>query len=728
MQSQIGSLELDVHLRSLALQCPTGWEVALVDDRGVCLSGSHAGTPSDSGESLLDRIVSSGLEAREVGHREMTHDAKRYAYYVLPIVNADEYYGAIVLTAQAGGPTLPNLAALHLVVQMLATECALSSELDTMATELADRYEELNLVYSTSDKIEARYDDEQVLSEVVQNVVDYLQSKFAILSIPDKKIWISAATTSVDMAVIEPLLKVVQPKIMDWFLEHQQPLVVNNLDEVVGYRPPEALAFRLLATPVRDADNRIIGGFAMCKSLEDPRISNSDKNLVGAMAHRVSKVIQYAYDNVTGLPTQNKFMSQFERSVDSSEPGTTHSVLYVSNDEAQFILDQYGAKIATKVATIIASKLRALGRDSDLCGRLDEGDLVLALIGCAPDVAERKANEFAAQLFENPLVFGINRVRMSVSVGVATARLREGVTASQAITHARLANHVAREDIERGVAQFSSDSDLVARQQASAATLACIHTALVDGGFELYAQAIAPLSSKKTDPHFEFLLRLFDNDGKMISPADFIPIAENHNLMTQIDLWVITNALRVMRESGLCTCYPDAIGSINLSGQSLSGDRFLSQVFELVETSAVDPHNICFEVTETAAIHDLSRAQAFIAKMRKLGCRFALDDFGAGLSSFTYLRSLDLDYVKIDGSFVKDIMCDAVAEKMVQSIHEVGTAMGLETVAEYVEDGTIAARLKSLGIHFGQGFGIGKPIPIDTFLAQHLDKDHQAHG
>jgi EAL domain-containing protein (putative c-di-GMP-specific phosphodiesterase class I) len=214
----------------------------------------------------------------------------------------------------------------------------------------------------------------------------------------------------------------------------------------------------------------------------------------------------------------------------------------------------------------------------------------------------------------------------------------------------------------------------------------------------------------------------------MVSPAEFIPLAERHNLMAQVDLWVVTNTLKALRESAIIEYAPHTLCSINLSGQSLSGDNFLENITRSINNGGVNPACICFEVTETAAIHDLTKARYFITSLRELGCKFALDDFGAGLSSFTYLRTLPLDFVKIDGFFVKDILTDPVAETMVKSIHEVGTAMGLETVAEYVETIEIGDRLTALGIHYGQGFGIGKPMALSEYIARQLAHTSSAHG
>ena len=244
-----------------------------------------------------------------------------------------------------------------------------------------------------------------------------------------------------------------------------------------------------------------------------------------------------------------------------------------------------------------------------------------------------------------------------------------------------------------------------------------IQSALRDDRFMLYAQLIKPLMSKTAKPHYEILLRLQDDDGSVIPPGKFLPAAENFYLMSSIDYWVIGKAFSEMAEQIGKSGQACEI-SINLSGQSLNDPvGFAAYIGNKLEEYQLDAHNICFEITESAAIANIDDARFFIDQVGAYGCRFSLDDFGTGLSSFAYLKNLKVDYLKIDGSFVTDIVTDPVSSSMVAAINQVGHAMQLQTVAEFVENDAIEQKLIEIGVDFGQGYGLGKPLPFAEILA-----------
>lgn len=248
-----------------------------------------------------------------------------------------------------------------------------------------------------------------------------------------------------------------------------------------------------------------------------------------------------------------------------------------------------------------------------------------------------------------------------------------------------------------------------------------ISQALEENRFVLHGQTIAPLDETH-ERHCEILLRLLDEEGKLVPPLDFIPAAERYNLMPAIDRWVIHNGLAVIgRHLREHPGQPGEVFCINLSGASLGEenlDRFISEQLALHQ---VPPHLICFEITETAAVANLDQAAALIKGLKAEGCRFALDDFGSGLSSFMYLKFLPVDYLKIDGAFVKDMVDDPVDYAMVQAINTVGHVMGIKTIAEYVENDAILEKLRELGVDYAQGYGIRKPCPMEQCLAGSCD-------
>ena len=237
----------------------------------------------------------------------------------------------------------------------------------------------------------------------------------------------------------------------------------------------------------------------------------------------------------------------------------------------------------------------------------------------------------------------------------------------------------------------------------------------------MYYQTIAPVDSHVDEgDHFEMLLRMVNEEGQVLPPAAFLPAAERYNLSTKIDRWVISTAFQrfcnqpeLLERLHLC--------SINLSGLSLGEMEFLKFINEQFEETNIPPEKICFEITETAVIANLTAATRFIKELKKLGCRFSLDDFGAGLSSFAYLKNLPVDYLKIDGTFVKNIIDDPIDHAMVKSINEIGHVMGIKTIAEFVENDAIKGILKEIGVNYAQGYGVSKPQPLD---ALHCSAEH----
>ncbi len=231
--------------------------------------------------------------------------------------------------------------------------------------------------------------------------------------------------------------------------------------------------------------------------------------------------------------------------------------------------------------------------------------------------------------------------------------------------------------------------------------------------FRLYAQEIVGLSSASFGQrHVEVLLRLLDEHDQIVPPMAFIPAAERYNLMPEIDRWVLQNTLQTLAAREAAGLPPLALCAINLSGASVGDEHFLQFALEHIRSSGIDPARLCFEITETTAVASLTRATRFMQELSGLGCCFALDDFGAGMSSFGYLKHLPVQYLKIDGGFVKDMLNDPIDRAMVSAINEIGHLMGKQTVAEFVENQAIADALRQLGVDYAQGYGLARPEPF----------------
>ena len=332
------------------------------------------------------------------------------------------------------------------------------------------------------------------------------------------------------------------------------------------------------------------------------------------------------------------------------------------------------------------------------------------LQGCPPDRAVEVATKVQKSIKENRFWWEGKPFDFSVSVGIVPITSSRA-DVSEAMSSAETACAAGKERGGDGFRFFDEEDPELSRRQGQARWVPRIRTALAENRFLLYAQPIVPIEPSDAPVHYEILLRMLDEQGEVVPPFHFIPVAERFQMMCDIDRWVVREtlqALTVGRSDWHC--------SINLSGQSLTTPGFLDEVRDLIRQSGIACERLCFEVTETAAISNYSDALGFIKALKEEGCSFSLDDFGSGLSSFGYLKNLPVDYLKIDGMFVKEMEADPVSAEMVRCMVQLGRVVGLRTVAECVENDQILHMLREAQVDFAQGYGVGKPLPLDEQL------------
>jgi len=346
----------------------------------------------------------------------------------------------------------------------------------------------------------------------------------------------------------------------------------------------------------------------------------------------------------------------------------------------------------------------------DTLSRLGGDEFGILLESCSLDEAMRMAETLREAVRNFRFTWEERVFRLGASVGVVPITIDNEDVAS-VISAADSACQAAKEQGRNRVHSFAENDIELMRRRREMQWAARINAALEEGRFELYRMAIKPLQKPETGAHYELLLRMRDEAGRIISPDNFIVAAERYNITPNIDRWVIENAFRWLvseadERERLVMC------SINLSGQSLGDDKFLPFVIDQFQKSGIEASKICFEITETAAVASFSQANRFIQALKELGCKFALDDFGTGLSSFGYLKHFPVDFLKIDGSFVREILHDPIDREMVRSINEIGHLTGKQTIAEFAENAEIIQMLTSIGIDYAQGYGISQPTRV----------------
>jgi diguanylate cyclase (GGDEF)-like protein/PAS domain S-box-containing protein len=450
------------------------------------------------------------------------------------------------------------------------------------------------------------------------------------------------------------------------------------------------------AAPIRDGVGGVCGGVLVFHDVSESRELN----------RRLS--YHASHDVLTGLVNRREFESRLERALKSAKAReTSYAVCCLDLDQFKIINDTCGHSAGDALLGQVGALLKSKIRWRDTLARLGGDEFGLLLESCSLDEALRTAEQLREAVRNFRFVWEERTFRLGASIGVVPITADNEDVAS-ILSAADSACGAAKEAGRNRVHSFEeNDLDLM-RRRREMQWAARINNALEESRFELFRQTILPLQRQDTGAHYELLLRMRDENGKIVSPDNFIAAAERYGITPNIDRWVIENAFRWLvseadEREKLVLC------SINLSGQSLGDDKFLPFVIDQFHRSGIDATRICFEITETAAVASFSQANRFIQALKELGCKFALDDFGTGLSSFGYLKHFPVDFLKIDGSFVKEILHDPIDREMVRSINEIGHLTGKQTIAEFAENAEIIQMLRSLGVDYAQGYGVSQP-------------------
>jgi len=456
--------------------------------------------------------------------------------------------------------------------------------------------------------------------------------------------------------------------------------------------------------PIFDMEKNVAGTIVVFRDVSDKR----------ALSKQLE--FQAVHDALTGVINRHGFDQALATLIRSSkEDGELHALLYLDLDQFKVINDTCGHDAGDHLLMQFTNFLQQCLPLSATLARLGGDEFGILLSQCtvyqANEIADNLLQELKQFRFEwQGIVFQI-----AASIGVVSIN-RQIAGASFLLSAADMACYVAKDLGRNRVHVYNPNDKELTRRQDEMEWVAKLTTAIKEERFCLFCQKISDIKEPKSPPHYEVLLRLRDSDGKLIMPDEFIPAAERYNFMPTLDRWVIHHIFSRFRWFNSETHF-----SINLSGTSLNSDSLVDFIKDEIQRSSLSPGQVCFEVTETAAIANLKNAANLIQEIKSLGFRFALDDFGQGLSSYTYLNNLPVDFLKIDGEFVRNINQDPVSCEIVTSIQKIGHLLGMQTIAEYVEDEKILHTLKNIGIDHVQGFHFGQPEPLDKELDNEID-------
>jgi len=423
---------------------------------------------------------------------------------------------------------------------------------------------------------------------------------------------------------------------------------------------------------------------------------------------------QANHDRLTGLVNRYVFEHELETALTTVHANNRqHILLYIDLDQFKIVNDTCGHIAGDALLCQLSNMMLSMFRENDTLARLGGDEFGVLLLNCDAEVGERIANKLLDMINHYRFMWKTQQFEIGASIGLVEINEKSDSIVS-ILGHADVACYAAKDAGRNQIKVYNSEDSESAQRHSELQWASNIPKALAEDRFRLMVQTITPLNKSETfEPHYEILLRMVSEEGDLIPPGVFIPAAERYNLMPAIDHWVVVHVFNFLhhyvRHKGKDNL---PVLAINLSGESLGSEELLAYIRAQLELKMIPAANICFEITETAAIGNLNKAICFIKSLKKLGCKFALDDFGSGLSSFSYLKSLPVDYLKIDGVFVKDIVDDPVDAAMVAAINQVGHIMNIQTIAEFVENGEIMDILRDLGVDYAQGYHIDRPIPI----------------
>ncbi len=458
--------------------------------------------------------------------------------------------------------------------------------------------------------------------------------------------------------------------------------------------------------PLRNAYGEQVGTVAMVRDVSELR------GLTRQMSY------QATHDALTGLINRREFERHTQEVIEAAESTQVHHVLcYLDLDRFKQVNDIAGHIAGDSLLREVAALIKAAVRDSDVAGRLGGDEFGLILMGCPLEKATQIAEEVVHRISEFHFVWKDRIFNIGVSIGLIELSAESG-TLEEVLTAADSACYVAK---RRGnhVHVYSAQDEAAARQRGEIHWLQRLQLALKENQFELMGQPIVAVTAelRNNGPALEILLRLHDDHvPEGIAPAEFLRAAERYRLMVEVDRWVVQTAFTALGRGGI-RLPPGRTLAINLSGQTLGDPAFLEFVVECLDRSGVMPRQVCFEVTENAVMTNIEHARRFIGVLHGMGCRFALDDFGRGLSSFGNLKHLAIDYLKIDGSFIRNLATDSVNQAMVAAMVKLARTLNFKIIAEQVEDRNSLDAARNMGVDFVQGYELARPQPLTRTMS-----------
>jgi len=711
-----GSFEPYVQLvRSLL---PRANSVALYDAAGELRWSSETTTGPDLHHLIENALAAGGASPQGPGLMR-TLDGNQPVYLCWIRDDSELLIGVVVVVCrqcsdpEAEGRGFPFAhSLLRPALECLRRDLISRAAIDHLHRTVSSRDKDLELLLADGAPDRPAGDSADELKSILQQAVEHVHVTTVALIVPDKSIALLRSSTQ--RPADTQLVARAHRHLLSLAQIRREPVIINKLapNSAMGILP-----YKILSCALRSAAGKAIGVLALFREELGDVFSDRDARLAEILARKAVGIIESSFDAMSGLYTRPAFEQRVRAVVAGGDRSRHWTALYIDADQLHVINDSFGMHVGDSVLGQLGELIRRRLPPGAFAARIS-GDRFAVLLPTQLDDAEK----FAESLREGVELLGTShgdaRLHVSISIGVALLDTDSGEL-MHSLAAAETACKAAKDRGRNRVEVYKSNDVSLVRRFTDINIAGELRAAIDAGRLRLDAQLILPFASADSPrPHFELLLRMVDEDGRTVGPDRFLSAANRYQLMPEIDRWVINRAIQLLKPQAELLAGRSVSFAINFSGQSLNDAEFVDFLLEAIGASGLDPALFCFELTENATIANIARAESLIRRLRRLGCGVALDDFGTGLSSLAYLRQLPVTMLKIDGSFVRDILKDPRAESMVRAIAQLARSMSIATVAEYVETDEIRTRLATLGVDYGQGFAIGRPGPLVDLLAE----------
>ena len=664
--------------------------------------------PDDSDKNLWDAATALGADSSDMGYRRDMGNQQVVYVFFLNDASANESVGTLSVLVKSGHPLSFEFAYKELksVLECVNRQLSVHVELSAVRQISSQNREDIQLLVQLDE-----FDPHLSIAQTVQGILELTARHFdchiaastlprlGIQEVyPETKIADSAAKPL--RAFLERLFETAKEKKLDLSFSEMKYALDDPLREILNDA-------NMLCSPISNVHDATVGILVLVRAAT---FSNNDIELIRAICTKINSLTK-SIDEVSDEIFARHGLLHHIDGVLKRHANSPHALLYLNIDKLHVVNDSFGHAAGDEVIQTITRIVCELAGSDDAVAQLSGDRLGIFLRDCDEDRACNRAELMLNTIGRQFLEYDKKIIDLSASIGIAL--IPDVVTnASSALNVAEVA---ARSAHDRGGSRAVVFRDLdlsMVQRRCDLGQVGYIQHALLENQFVLYAQEIRSAKDDHPDKHYELLVRMLDAKGNIILPVKFLSAAERYQMMVGLDRWVVNNALLQLSNNDHVLKSGSTKFSINVSAQSLVDDNFLDHVQSAVKESGIPPESLCFEITESAAVRNLDRARRFIRVLRKMGCRLALDDFGTGYCSFAYLKDLPVQYIKIDGVFVRDILENPLSETIVAATVSIAKVMGADTVAEHVENDLVLQRLKRHEIDYFQGFAISRPEPL----------------